>query len=150
MPARLADLMFCLLGLGTALAAVLSLFGGPRGAGIDALSDMTSPAFFPAIGAIALALASIAIAGSRGRADAALERPGLRPLLVLLAVLAMVLLIERIGFFETLVLGLLILPPVFGLRDLRLILPTAGAVPFAVHLLFERLLLVRFPDGLVF
>ncbi|MEO0960010.1 MAG: tripartite tricarboxylate transporter TctB family protein [Pseudomonadota bacterium] len=152
MPARLADLLFCLLGLGTALAAAISLFGGSRGAGIEALGDMTSPAFFPACGAIALTLASLAIAtrSLSAPAAAALQSPGLRPPLVLLAVFVMVLLIGWIGFLETLVLGLLVLPPVFGLRGLRLILPTAAAVPLAVHLLFERVLLVRFPDGLVF
>ncbi|MEM6487805.1 MAG: tripartite tricarboxylate transporter TctB family protein [Pseudomonadota bacterium] len=152
MPARLADLLFCLFGLGTALAAALSLFGGTQTAWIETLGDMTSPAFFPAIGAMALTLASLAIAARSLAmpAAAALQRPGLRPPLVLAIVFAMTLLIGRIGFLETLVLALLVLPPVFGLRDLRLILPTALAVPLAVHLLFERVLLVRFPDGLVF
>ncbi|MEM1344263.1 MAG: tripartite tricarboxylate transporter TctB family protein [Pseudomonadota bacterium] len=152
MPARLADLLFCLLGLGVALVAALSLFGGARGAGIGALADMTSPAFFPALGAIALTLASLAIAARAclGPAAEALARPGLRPLVLLVALVAMALLIGRLGFLETLVLSLLALPPLFGLRDLRLILPTAVAVPLLVHLLFERVLLVRFPDGVVF
>ncbi|MEM9147194.1 MAG: tripartite tricarboxylate transporter TctB family protein [Pseudomonadota bacterium] len=152
MPARLADLLFCLLGLGTALAAALSLFGGPRGAGIGALADMTSPAFFPAVGAIALAVASLAIVARSfsGPAAAALENPGLRPLLILVVVFVMALLIGQIGFLETLIIGLLVLPPVFGMRDLRLILPTAATVPLAVYLLFERVLLVRFPDGVIF
>ncbi|MEM6549844.1 MAG: tripartite tricarboxylate transporter TctB family protein [Pseudomonadota bacterium] len=152
MPARLADLLFCLFGLGIALAAAVSLFGGARGAGIDALGDMTSPAFFPTIGVVALTIASLAIAARNLSAPraASLQRPGLRPPLVLVAVFVMILLIGRVGFLETLIVGLLVLPPVFGLRDLRLILPTAAAVPLAVHLLFERVLLVRFPDGLVF
>lgn len=152
MPARFADLLFCLLGLSTALAAAVSLFGGARGAGIEALGDMTSPAFFPAIGAIALTVASLAIAARSlsGPAAAALRNPGPRPLLVLVAIFVMALLVGWIGFLETLIVGLLVLPPIFGMRDLRLILPTAAAVPLAVHLLFERVLLVRFPDGLVF
>ncbi|MEO0819525.1 MAG: tripartite tricarboxylate transporter TctB family protein [Pseudomonadota bacterium] len=154
MPARLADLFFCLLGLGVALAAAVSLFGGARGAGIGALGDMTSPAFFPAIGAIALALASLAIAWRGLTAPAAppIAWPGFRPLLVLVAVFAMIVAVVSgpVGFLEMLFFGLLALPPLFGLRDLRLILPTAVVVPLCVHLLFERVLLVRFPDGILF
>lgn len=152
MPARLADILFCLLGLATASGALISLFGGARGAGFEALGDMTSPAFFPAIGALALMVASVAIAirSLFTTGAAAVSFSGLRPALILLALLAMTLMVAQIGFLETLFCALLILPPVFGLRDLRLILPTAIIVPLAVQLLFERLLLVRFPQGLVF
>ena len=152
MPSRFLDLGFALLGVTVVAAVIVSLFDGPGAWGAGEALDMASPAFFPTLGAVGLATAAVAV-GLRGLGRLAGERvepPGLRPLVVFAWAAVMPWLIATVGFSIAAGATVVALAPVFGCRDPRLVVPTAIGLPLLVHLLFERVLLVRFPDGMLF
>ena len=141
----------------------LAAYGGSRLPPVP--GQQVGPSVFPMTIGVGLALCGVLIALGAGRrfeeaaeADlAAIEGPaapapaplaGLRALLPPSLLLFYVLAADRLGFIVTAAIMVLGTALALGARW-RLALPLAALAPFAVHLVFGKLLRVPLPVGLV-
>lgn len=115
-----------------------------------ALAQNVQPARFPqlVLGVMAV-LAAIVVVRAFARPETPLK-PIKRMVLISAAILVgFVVAIGAIGFFEAAALLCLALPPVWGERRWRLIVPYALVLPAALWVLFVQVLDVFFEPGLI-
>lgn len=134
-------LVFCAV----AFAVTLTFDRAPA-----ALAQNVQPARFPqlVLGVMAVLATLIVV-----RAFAVPDKP-LKPVKRMVLVSASILLgfvvaVDVVGFFEAAMLLCLVLPPVWGERRWRLIVPYALALPAGLWVLFVQVLDVYFEPGLV-
>ncbi|HUT48899.1 MAG TPA: tripartite tricarboxylate transporter TctB family protein [Alphaproteobacteria bacterium] len=121
------------------------------------LSQNIGPEYFPQIVLVTIVLLALVLPfecrlSGRTRARLAGERRGrieLRTWLTAALLVLIVSLIEIAGTLITLALVCALLPPLWGNRRLRVVLPFALVFPAAIKLLFENVLKVRFEPGLL-
>lgn len=123
---------------------------------LAAIGDMNSPAFFPIIAAALMAICGVclaleALAKTYGDKDANIEfkRPG-----SVFTVMAMFVLFATathfIGMLVSAVATILVMAWFLNYRNLWVLIPVAVAVPAVIYLLFERVLLILLPRGVLF
>lgn len=121
------------------------------------LAQNVGPAVFPQLVVIAIVLMALAlpfehlfIAGGRARLDSDRSKPVRRPTWLTGALLAaIVALMPWLGTLLTMFLACLLMPPLWGERRLKVVLPFAVLVPLGVNLVFSGLLKVHFEPGLL-
>lgn len=148
-PDTIVAVVTAMIGLGT-LAVVPSEI---RGESLAAIGDMNSPAFFPLLAAAALILCAVALGVRTATAaevtpPVTVERPGM-----VLTMAALFGLFAAgtfwIGLIPAAGLAILAMGLLLGYRKPWLLL-VAVAVPAAVYILFERMLLILLPRGSLF
>ena len=149
------DIAIMAIALVVGLGVVITLPLDVPGTDLRTLGDMESAAFFPLLAALLVCFSAIGLGAAtylnRGSDGAAPIPPsGARPFVMMLAFVAFIPLIHALGMITASALMILALPYVFGFRDLRWILPLAAILPVLVYFLFERVLKVLFPHGMIF
>ena len=149
------DLAITAIALAIGLAVGIALPIDVPGTGLHTLGDMGSAAFFPLLAIIVICLSAIGLGlttyVNREREASAIIPPiGARPWLMTLAFVVFIPLIHTLGMVTASALMILVLPYVYGFRDNRWIVPIAIILPVAVYFLFERVLKVLFPHGIIF
>ncbi len=122
----------------------------------DMLSQNIPPEFFPRLVMLLIAILALALPFEhlfqrrRGNDLDKSRRKKLRPLPYWTALVLVLLAIAmpHLGTFLTMIVVCLILPWLWGERRLKLILPFAVLFPFAVTLVFNRILGVYFEPGI--
>lgn len=139
------------LALGGAVLALLP--GQIPGAGLAAIGDMTSPAFFPILAALLVLASGIALLPRPAAAEAAdaEETGGIgKPLIFAAMMIGGALLAPVLGGLLTLFLLMCGAAAIGGARRPVPTLVLAACGVLVVHLLFERTLQVLLPPGLLF
>jgi len=139
------------LALGGAVLALLP--SQIPGAGVSAIGDMTSPAFFPILAALLVLAAGAALLrrpAAQGPTET--EEPGGigRPLLFAAMMIGGAALTPVLGGLFTLFLLMCGAAAIAGARRKLPTLVLAASGVLVVHLLFERTLKVLLPPGLLF
>ena len=123
------------------------------GASLSDVSEMGSPAFFPIVAALVVILASVADAGrvlAGLGVGAATPWRWRRPLALALAFALYLPLIPLLGMMTAAFLLMVVISRVFRYPRVGRILVVALAATVLIYVLFERVLFVLFPHGLLF
>jgi putative tricarboxylic transport membrane protein len=145
------------LGIGGALAGLAALALIPSqvpGQGLGAIRDPTSAAFFPIIAALALTAASaiLIVAFLRGRPDGEAREPLVTLRFIGTGALLIVYLaaIRLVGMYVATSLMIVGLSAAFEYRNWALVAGSALLMPFLIWLLFQKVLVIVFPSGVLF
>ncbi|MGI9294204.1 MAG: tripartite tricarboxylate transporter TctB family protein [Pseudomonadales bacterium] len=134
---------------------LFSLPGDVDNFGLNTFTDMASAAFFPLlaatiVGICAIGLLVMTMLDRDNNEGKKLSPVGWRPVAMLAGFSAFIPLIHLLGMVTASALVVIALSFIFGFRDLRWTLPVAAVLPVSVYFLFERILKVLFPHGLIF
>ncbi|HEV8673516.1 MAG TPA: tripartite tricarboxylate transporter TctB family protein [Methylomirabilota bacterium] len=153
MTRRPTDLAVPIIGAAVGGATLILLPAQIPGASLADVSEMRSPAFFPIVAATAVILASVAdatrVLAGGGAKDAEPWR-WRRPLGLALAFALYLLLVPLLGMMTSAFLLMVVMSRVFGYPRAGRVLVVALATTALIYVLFERVLLVLFPHGLIF
>ncbi len=140
------------VGAGTLLLVPSQISGET----LAALGNMESPAFFPILAAWLIIVCSVGLGvrsltrGGAGQ-QARVEFP--RPWSVLSVIVIFVLFAAGtyyLGMVPAAVLMIMVMAYLLEYRNPKIVLPVAVAVPVGIYLLFEKLLLILLPSGVIF
>ena len=125
------------------------------GTTLATFTDMESAAFFPMLAATVIGVSALLLAlGSLKERSIQTEELvdvlGKRPALLVVGFSLFIPLIHWLGMITASMIMIAFLPLVFGYQNYRWIMPLAVLLPIAVYLLFEKVLKVLFPHGVVF
>ena len=151
-----ADLIVAVVAAALGLATLLLVPHQIADGSLAAIADMQSPAFFPVFAgalmvgcAAALGVKVALVGGERKRPQRDLSR-----LTFVLAVGGIFVLFaagsQLIGMIPSAVAVIIVMGWLWGFRDLRKLVPVGLLVPIAIYLLFEKMLLIILPRGMVF
>lgn len=153
--AKIRDSVFALAGIGAGFAALALIPSQIEGQTLRAIADPTSSAFFPILAAIALiACCALLLVMTLTRADSGAAPEG--PLLTLRstgtsALLAgYLVMIHLVGMYVATPLMIVGLSIAFGYRNWPLVIASAIVMPALIWFLFQKLLVVVFPSGVLF
>jgi putative tricarboxylic transport membrane protein len=136
-----AVLAFC----AAAFAVTLTFDEAPA-----ALAQNVQPARFPQLVLAVMAVLAAILVVRAFALSATPLKPVKRMVLISAAILVgFVVTIDLVGFFEAAMLLCLALPPVWGERRWRLVVPYALALPAGLWVLFVQVLDVYFEPGLI-
>lgn len=140
----------------SSLAILLLIPRAVQGETLAAIRNLNSPAFFPILAAGLVLLSSVAIGVQAmtglPEADTIIELPlswkrfGLAALLIGSYAVAIAL----IGMNVATLMLLTLMPWVFDYYNFKLILPVAVGVTAVIYFLFEKVLLILLPRGVLF
>lgn len=153
MTLRTKDLAVPIIGAAVGGATLCLLPMQIPEASLSDVSDMGSPAFFPIVAAVLVILASVAdaariLAGSG--ATGAEPWRWRRPLALALAFALYLPLIPLLGMMTAAFLLMVVISRAFRYPRVGRTLVVALATTVLIYVLFERVLLVLFPHGLLF
>ena len=116
---------------------------------------MESAAFFPmlaasVIGSSAMLLVLSSFMRRSKQLEEQIDLMGKRPALLVVGFSLFIPLIHWLGMIIASTIMIALLPMVFRYQNYCLVIPLAMVLPIAVYLLFERVLKVLFPHGVVF
>jgi len=147
--------MFALAGIGAGFATLALIPSQIEGQTLRAIADPTSSAFFPIISALALvASCMLLLILTVMRADTGAPREG--PLLTLRStgtstlLVGYLLAIHLFGMYVATPLMIVGLSVAFGYRNWPLVIASAIVMPALIWFLFQKLLVVIFPSGVLF
>lgn len=153
---RSADLFVALVAAAIAVGVLVSVPREIAGETLAAITDMGSPAFFPILAACvmlfcAIALALKAIQDVRAGIGLAVE---FERRTTVSAVMGMFVLFAigtyYVGMLLSAFVTIILMATWLGYRNWWLLPVVALAVPASIYVLFERVLLILLPRGLVF
>ena len=152
---RAGDSLVALISLAIGVLTLALVPKEIAGQTLAAIGDMNSPAFFPIIAALlmticgaTLALRAIARGSTDKEATIEFKRSGsvftVMAMFVLFAVAT-----HFIGMLVSAVATILVMAWFLNYRNLWVLIPVAVAVPAVIYLLFERVLLILLPRGVL-
>ena len=152
---KVRDGMLALTGIAVGLATLALIPSQIQGQTLGAIADPTSSAFFPILAALALiACCTLLLMLAMTRSDTNAERAG--PLLTLRSVgtsallAAYLMMIHLVGMFIATPLMIIGLSLAFGYRNWPFVIGSAVVMPLLIWLLFQKILVVVFPSGVLF
>lgn len=152
---RWVDRALSVIALLICAAVFLTLPHDVPGTSITTFTDMESAAFFPmlaasVIGSSAMLLVLSSFMRRSKQLEEQIDLMGKRPALLVVGFSLFIPLIHWLGMVIASTIMIALLPMVFRYQNYRLVIPLAMLLPIAVYLLFERVLKVLFPHGVVF
>ena len=156
MPRLNADLAVALVAGLIGAATLLLVPSQISGETLAALGNMESPAFFPILAAwlivvcsIGLGLRSLAHGGAAQQARVEFPRPW--PVLSVIVIFVLFAAgTYYLGMVPAAILMIMVMAYLPGYRKPKIVLPVAVAVPVGIYFLFEKLLLILLPSGVIF
>ena len=139
-----------------ALATLALVPSQTPGETLAAVSDLQSPAFFPILSACVMAICSVflvirAVAHERAGQGLRISFPHAGTVLSVAGLfIAFAAGVHLFGLVNSAVVIIAAMALIMGYRDWRVLVPVALLVPLAIYLLFQRLLLVILPEGVLF
>lgn len=151
------DILVGAVSLAASVVVLISLPGDIAEVGLGDFANMSSPAFFPLLAGTAVLLSSLCVLVTalvrrrKALADEAVLDPiGWRPFAMGGVCVAFVFLIHGLGMMTASAIIMLCLPLIFDFKKYQWIAPLALVLPVAIYVLFEMVLKVLFPHGVLF
>jgi len=149
----------CLVALGSLAIGISTLSLVPKqiaGETLAAIGDMNSPAFFPIIAAILMVICGT-ILGLRtitrrpADREAHIEFKQSGTVFMIMAMFVVFAIATHfIGMLVSAAITILVMAWYLNYRTVGILVPVAIGVPLVIHLLFERVLLIILPPGVLF